>query len=85
MTNRKDFPTASGQTSGQKPKTQGLEPDYKRWTGTRERARHRVMGPERRAGPKTNHFQKIKGQKCRSFPHTCGNLFSAIERQQNTE
>ena len=42
-------------------------------------------GPEWRVGPKGSRFQKIKGRKCRSFFHTCANLFCAIEKQQNSD
>ena len=82
MANRKGLPIGSWQTGRQEPKTQRREPetqrckpDYERWMGTRERVGHRVMGPERRAGPKANWFHKIKGWKCHSFSHTCAKPF----------
>ena len=56
MANRKGIQIGSGQTDGQKPEIQDRGPDYDRWAGTRERAGHRVTGPERRASPKANWF-----------------------------
>ena len=85
MANQKGLPTGFGQTVRQEPESQRHKPDYEHWAGTRERAGHKVTGPEQRAGPKANRFQKIKGRTCRSLPHTCANLFCAIERRYNSK